>query len=112
MEGPIAADYHGVYNKFSEIRGKADFIITGTGWDEPDLVFMDGIVNDIPIFFNPMASKDIKNAADVASHKAKIINKAGVVKYYENEPDQVQMLRILCPKCKVIQVGKGEGITK
>jgi len=99
MTHPYAIDYDETYQTHPELRDGADFIITGNTWDEYGRI-MEETNPDIPIFFNPGRTE----LMDIVTHKADIINKTGVIKFWEDQSDQADMLKILCPKCTIILV--------
>ncbi|MDD5406985.1 MAG: hypothetical protein PHE73_08625 [Sulfurovaceae bacterium] len=59
----------------------------------------------VPVFLNPVDKKDL-SLSNIVSHKANIIEKCKVDKFYENDSEQVYLLRILCPKTKIVLVSK------
>ncbi len=97
----VASDYDGVYDHMpAEKRAEVDFIITGRNWDRYEDMKDESNI-DIPIFFNPGKGE----LMDIVSHKANIINKTGADVFYEDQKPQVEMLKLLCPKTKIIQYG-------
>lgn len=98
---PVAADYDGVWPEHPEIHGEVDFIITGNSWEKYDHVMEEA--EDIPIYFNPGKEE----LMDIVMHKANIINKQNVEKFYEDQIEQVNLLKALCPKCRIVQVQNG-----
>lgn len=103
---PTFSDYDGTYSDHPEIHGDVDAIVTGRSWEEASDLFDEAGKLDIPVFFNPKASKDI-NVDAIVYHKANVINKAKVTTFYEDVPREAGMLDILCPNCKIILVTKG-----
>lgn len=98
MKRPIASDYDGTYSEHPEIRSDVDFIITGNTWEGYDHVMEQA--SDIPVYFNPGKEEFL----DIVMHKANVINKQNVEKFYENQKEMVNLLKALCPKCKIILV--------
>lgn len=103
-----AADYDMTYDRHPELKGKVDFIITGRGWDEYPSVDRDTI-NELPVYFNPMKAEDIAKGypLTVVNHKADVINKTGVNVFYEDKQAQAALLKLFCPKCKIVVVKEG-----
>ena len=97
----IAADLDGTYNVHPEIRGEVDFIITANTWRDWEHVQENA--DDLPVYLNPGKS----DLMDIVNHKARVINQMNVVKYYENEPEQVALLKAMCPNCRIVQVSEG-----
>jgi hypothetical protein len=101
----ILSDYDGSYDTFPEIRKIAQAIVTGNSWEDADDVF-DMEVPLIPIFFNPVSSKE-NNQGKIILHKANIINLCKATKFFEDVPEEASQLRLLCPNTKIILVPKG-----
>lgn len=99
---PIASDYDGTYDSHPELRGETDFIITGNSWNEYDEIDEEMSDDRKPIFFNPVDPKD--DVMKVVAHKAEIINKTQASKFYEDQEMQVNLLKALCPNCRVVLV--------
>lgn len=97
----VAADYDGVWDIHPEIHGEVDFIITGNTWEKYDHVMEHA--EDMPVYFNPGKAM----LMDIVMHKANVINKQNVEKYYEDQPEQVILLRSLCPECRIVLVQNG-----
>jgi hypothetical protein len=100
---PIASDLDGTYTDHPELWGKIDFIISANNWDKYKEI-MDEEDIHLPIFFNP-GEEDLP---EIIKHKSNVLNKTGAVKYYEDQKIQADMLRLLCPKCKIVLVKEGE----
>lgn len=98
MKKIVASDHDGSFETHPEIRDQVDFLITGRAWNDREGM----ITRGLPVFFNPTSEKPTLD--QVIMHKASIINRTGVSVYYENQPDQVKVLRVMCPKCKVVQL--------
>ena len=93
------SDYDGTYDVMTDSeKAKIDAVVTGASWEEYERVDA-----DIPVFYNPVSLKK-KDKASIISHKADIINKAGATDFYENDPQEADMLRILCPDCTIHKV--------
>lgn len=97
MDKLVFADLNGTYDSHPEIHGMVKGIITGNSWEN----FDDIDPLDVPIFFNPLPKDGEHSLINIVNHKANIINKIGVTDFYENEPQQKNMLVIMCPKCKI-----------
>ena len=98
---PIASDLNGTYTDFPEIRGEVNFIVTAETWrtwkDVKEL--SDGL----PVYLNPGRS----DLMDIVAHKANVINKMNISKFYENQKEQVMLLKTMCPNCRIVLVEKG-----
>jgi hypothetical protein len=93
------SDYDGTYDKMSDKeKAKIDAIVTGASWEEADR-----IEADVPIFYNPVPLKK-KDTSNIISHKANIINKTEATDFYENDQQEANMLKILCPDCTIHKV--------
>ena len=103
----VMTDYNGTFDEHPELWGKVEGIITGTSWEDYRDFMNEKVGPDLPIFFNPKAIVDLDLRA-ICDFKANTINTAGVTKYYENEPKQAQMLKILCPDCEIVLVHEFE----
>ena len=101
----IAADWDGTYLQHPEIHGLVDFIITGNPWQEYERIMNEWVGEKKPIFFNPIVGES--DLIDIVNHKANIINKCKVKRYYEDQQIQKDMLDLLCPQCEVILVKDG-----
>lgn len=103
----IGADFDLTWTDFPEIWGKVDVIVTGRSWEEfqdyQDL--KEG--PDKPVFFGTYPMSD-KSMVDRATHKADIINKIGITEYYEDDPRDADIIKILCPGCKLHLVKPGQ----
>ncbi len=96
----VAADYDGTYDFLSdEDRDSVEFIITGNGPDQYHRLYDEGV--HLPIFWNP----DKNDLMNIVNHKANIINKTGVTRFFEDQQIQINLLRVLCPKCSFIHIG-------
>ena len=98
---PIASDLHGTYTNFPELRGEVDVIITGENWK--DWKDIKEISDGLPVYLNPGKTE----LMDIVAHKATVINKLDVVKFYENQREQVILLKTMCPNARIILVEKG-----
>lgn len=109
MSEIIGSDWNGTFDSNSKIRNEVSFICTGMSWDEYDeFMFQKDDKNiklDIPVFFASYASKDWSGPRSI-EHKADVINKTKATKYYENDETTINVLKIMCPKCKIINVKK------
>jgi len=102
----VFSDWDGTASNHPELIGMIDAIITGRSWEEAQDLFDETGDLSIPVFFNPSSSKENDQMA-IVNHKASILNKSGATKYYEDIPEEANMLKILCPKTKIITVKKG-----
>lgn len=103
---PIFADFDGTWTDHPEIHGNVDAIVTGRSWQESQDLFDEAGQIDIPVFFNPVSSKD-NNGNKIVLHKAEMINRCNVIKFYEDVPQEAAQLRILCPQTKIVLVKEG-----
>lgn len=104
MKNVVFSDYHETWTDHPEIWGQVDAIVTSTPWYKSDEVLGDNWVGPSrPVFFNP-TSKNNESLLQEANHKASIINKCDVTKFFEDDEDVVPMLQIMCPNTKIIQV--------
>jgi hypothetical protein len=99
---PISSDYDGTWTDHPEIHGEIDFITTGNNWEKYDHVMDEQ--PGIPVYFNP----GNEELMDIVNHKANVLNKTGAEKHYDDQPQQVGMLKLLCPNCRIILVKGGE----
>lgn len=98
----IFSDYDNCYDFLTpEEKQKVEAIITGNNYTQYARLYDDGV--RIPVFWNP-GKEDLM---EIIMHKANIINKVGVDLFYEDQASELGFLRILCKKCRFIQV-KGE----
>lgn len=102
----IASDFDGTWTEHPEIRGQSKIIITGASYEEFDRVMGEYEGEEKPIFFNPISDKE-KTFLSTVNHKSQLINKMKISKYYEDNPETVTMLKIMCPDCQIIQVREG-----
>ncbi len=107
MTNIVAADYDGTYDLHPEIHGITDLIITGNSWEEAAGVGEDLRRTDIPVFYNTVKSGE-ENLSNIVSHKADTIKKIGATKFFEDQPQQVKLLQLMCPDCKIVLVKEGE----
>lgn len=103
----VAADYDGTYNTHPELHGSVDFIITGNPYTEFNRIMNEWEGEKLPIFFNPI-EKGKEDLMNIVNHKANIINKCKVKKYYEDQFEQKEMLAILAPNCEIVLVKDGQ----
>lgn len=102
MESIIASDYDGTFPYLaSEDKDKVNFIITGENWENYWKLYDDGV--RIPVFWNP-GKEDLMT---IVMHKANIINKTAVALFYEDQQEQMSMLKLLCPKTQFILITGG-----
>lgn len=99
----VFADFDGTWTDHPEIWGQVDAIITGESWQAYDEFMQEWVGPKKPIFFNPANIKEL-SLLTIVNHKANIINKCKVTKFFENVPEQVQMLRIICPETDIVLV--------
>lgn len=102
----IGADFDGTWTDHPEIWGQTQVIITGNSWERFEIVINDWVGPRKPIMFAPYGEKDV-DLIKIVNHKANMINTIGVGKYYENNPEAVDMLKILCPDTEIILVKGG-----
>jgi hypothetical protein len=103
----IFSDYNGTWDSHSELWGKVQGIITGVSWREYPEFREKKIGPGLPIYFYPGKEKET-DMVSIAKWKSDIINKIGVTKYYENDPTTINILKILCPTCKIVRVFEGQ----
>lgn len=102
MRGPIASDYDLTYDYLApEDKEQVEVIITGNHYDQYGRLYDDGV--RVPVFWNP----DKEELMQIVNHKANIINKIGATIFYEDQIMQVQLLKALCPKTKIIHITGG-----
>ena len=101
----IFSDYDGTWDSHNEIHNSVEAIVTGNSWQNSSDIFDVEGPMDIPIFFNPVTDNS-NDQGKIITHKANIINQCGVTKFYEDQPQEAAQLRILCPDCKIVLVGK------
>jgi hypothetical protein len=102
----VFSDWDGTASDHPELFGTIMAIITGRSWEEAQDLFAEAGDMSIPVFFNPVSSKK-NNQMTIVHHKSSVINKIGVTTFYENVPEEATMLKILCPKTKIILVKEG-----
>jgi hypothetical protein len=102
----IFSDYSGTFSDHSELWGLVKGIITGISWREYEKFREKKIGPGLPIYFYPGQDHETDMVA-IATWKADIINKIGVTRYYEDDSTTINVLKILCPKCKIVQVYEG-----
>lgn len=107
----VGSDFDGTYSDHNELHGKVDFLCTGESWERYEEMMFEVEGPDIPIFFNP-APADNLDLMNIVSHKALVINGTKATKYYENEKVQANILKVMCPNCKIILVKDDEEVTK
>ncbi len=99
----VGSDFDGTWTRHPEIWGKVDLIITGRSWEEYE-DFKDLKEGpDVPVFFGEYGI-DQKDRVTRAKHKADVINKIEVTDYYEDDPVDAEVLRILCPYTEIHMV--------
>lgn len=103
---PIFSDFDGTYSDKPELKGITDAIVTGRSWEEAQDLYDEAGRLTIPVFFNPVASKD-NTSFKIVSHKANIINQCKATRFYEDVPQEAEQLKILCPNCKIVLVKEG-----
>ncbi len=102
----IFSDYNKTFETHPELWGRVKGIITGVSWKEYSKFRERKIGPGLPIYFYPGEAGET-DMVSIAKWKSDIINKVGVTKYYEDDSTQVNVLKILCPKCKIVQVFEG-----
>jgi hypothetical protein len=105
MKRPIASDFDGTYDAHPEIWGQVNIIITGNPWDKYESVMNRWVGPEKPIYFNPAPPDG--NVMAIISHKADILNKTKARKFYEDQQEQVDILKIMAPECEIILVKEG-----
>jgi hypothetical protein len=103
---PKFADWDGTASDHPELFGVIDAIVTGRSWEESQDLYDEAGDLAIPVFFNPVSSKE-NDARKIVLHKAEIINRCKVERFWEDVPSEYQQLKILCPNCKIILVREG-----
>ena len=99
----VGSDLDGTFLEHTELWGITDLIITGNSWEIASGVMEELGRTDIPVFFNTVKSGE-ENLSNIVAHKADIIKKVGVIRFFEDQQQQVNLLQALCPNCKIIQV--------
>ena len=102
----VFADYDSTYSSHPEIHGLVEAIVTGNSWENSDDIYGQEIDLMLPVFFNPVSDVD-NNQSKIILHKAEIINRCGVTRFFEDQPQEVAQLKILCPNCKITLVKEG-----
>lgn len=103
---PRFADFDGTFSNHPELKGIIDAIVTGRSWEESQDLYDEAGELTVPVFFNPVTSKN-NTAFKIVLHKAEIINRCGVTRFWEDVPAEAAQLKILCPNCKIILVHEG-----
>lgn len=103
VDNIVGSDFDNTWTIHPEIRGIVDVIITGNSWEETAGVMEELGRTDIPVFFNTVKSGE-ENLSNIVVHKADIIKKLGVTKFFEDQSQQVNLLKVLCPKTKIVLV--------
>jgi hypothetical protein len=98
---PIASDLTDTYDTHPEIRGEVSFIITANTWRTWEKVRENA--DDLPVYLNPGKEE----LMDIVNHKARVINQMNVQKYYEDQSEQVALLKAMCPNCRIVLVKEG-----
>lgn len=103
---PVFSDFDGTFSDHPELGGITDAILTGRSWQESQDLYDEAGELSIPVFFNPVTTKD-NTAFKIVLHKADIINRCGVSKFFEDIPQEAAQLKILCPNTKIVLVRPG-----
>jgi hypothetical protein len=102
----VFSDLDGTYLDHPEIWGQVEAIVTGNSWQQMEKVMNDWVGPKQPIFFNPQDKEEL-TLLGIVNHKAEVLNRCKVDKYFEDNPEAVSMLKLLCPNTKIILV-KGQ----
>lgn len=102
VKRPVASDLDETFSTHPEIHGEVDFLVTGNGWQRA-LDKIDEFDINIPVFWNPGKHE----LMDIVNHKANVINKTNAEKFYEDQKIQVDLLKALCPNCRIVLVIEG-----
>lgn len=102
----IFSDYDGTYDSHPEIHGLAEAIVTGNSWQNSSHIYEQELDFTLPVFFNPVNDKD-NDQQKIILHKAEIINRCKVDKFFEDQPQEAAQLKILCPNTKIVLVHEG-----
>jgi len=100
-----AYDFDGVWNE--GYQDKDGVIITGRSFEEFEETMAEKTGPEVPIYFNPQR-KNAVTPATAGVWKAEMINKLGVTEFWEDDPIQAGLIKLLCPNTKVHLV-KEEG---
>lgn len=108
----ILSDYNNSYETHPEVHGLVDAVVTGKGVDEFDDIDSE-TKQTVPVYMNPMKKNDIIKGypLTVVNHKANIINKTGASIFIEDELQEVQLLKLFCPKTRIIHAEDGKDLT-
>src|ERR1035437_1082575 len=98
---PICSDLDNTFTSHPEIRGEVQVIITGNNWSEWEHV-MDNSDN-LPVYLNPGKHE----LMDIVAHKAQVLNKINAQKFFEDQKEQVLLLKTMCPNCRIVLVSEG-----
>jgi hypothetical protein len=102
MSKLIGSDLHGSFDAHPEIWDKVDVIVTGETWEEFEGLMEKYVGPKKPIFLNPLPKGESPDLGNIVSHKEDIINTMEIDEYYEDQKEQADLLKILCPNCKII----------
>jgi len=102
------SDLDGTYRQHEEIRGEVEGIVTGRSWDDSRNIDDDVRRIPVPIFFNPDPDTT-PTLESIVAHKSFVINSAQVTKFYEDQKEQVNLLKILCPSCEIVWINNKSG---
>jgi 2-hydroxy-3-keto-5-methylthiopentenyl-1-phosphate phosphatase len=102
----IFSDFDGTYSDHPELAGITDAIVTGRSWEESQDLYDELGDSDLVVFFNPVSTTK-NDASKIVLHKAEIINRCGVGKFFEDVPQEAAQLKILCPSTKIVLVRDG-----
>lgn len=101
----IGYDFNGVVDTGNFVPTIEDVIITGN-----TIVMVPAVLHYMKehqlacaIYFNPYP-RGANNIPLVAFWKAEMINKLNLEKFYEDQFDQWQIIKDLCPGCEIIKV--------
>lgn len=95
----VGSDYDGTYPEHPEIWDEVDFIVTGRTWKQE----IDGKDVYCPVFLNPDSTAS-PTLTSVVTHKAHILNQTHADRFYEDQEEQAELLKILCPQCTIVLI--------
>src|ERR1700694_4127358 len=96
----VFSDFYGTFSDHPELKGEVQAIVTGRSWQEAQDLYDEVGDLDIPVFFNPVTTKE-NNANKIILHKAEVLNRCKVTKYYEDVREEAAQLKILVPSSRM-----------
>lgn len=106
MKRVIAADYDGTWDKNPSLWGLVDVIITGNHWSKYDELMNRWTGPKRPVYFNTQEPNG--EMMQIVGHKASILNALKAKRYYEDQEEQANILKIMCPETEIITVPSEE----